>query len=258
MSVAPSSTALLSRAFRSMRTRTRDRPLRVFALALSRSGLEGPPGVARMARDGVDQPDGALFEPGGGARVAEVALDELLECPEGDREAGESEGGAGEALEGDLCPPAGGGERRDPPRDRLLVRLEPCGPAGQEVESRLHDQQRREEGLVHAVAREGIDEPRRVAEHGGAAAREAARRATHRQPVAAQVACGLRVDAVLLAETSEASAEVRRLALVAADADVDVIALREDPAVAAVNDADRDDHRAAIPRVVGVVRFECH
>ena len=51
-------------------------------------------------------------------------------------------------------------------------------------------------------------------------------------------------------------AQARRLALVTADADVDVIALRKDPAVAASHDGELEHHRVREARVVREVRLE--
>src|SRR5438067_3568981 len=252
-SLAPSSTARVSRPFRSMRTRTRDRPRA--ARALAQGGLEVVPGVAGALRDGVDERDRALLEPTGRARVAELSLEQLLDDPEGQREAGKRERRARKAVEGHLRAPAGGRERRDPARHRLLVRLEPRRVAGQHVEGSVGHEPGGEEGLVHAVARERVDEPGRVADHGGGAARETARRPAHRQAVAARTGRRVGIDVVFLAKPAQMLAEARALALVAADADVDVVALRKDPAVATGDDRKPEHHRPGVARLVREVRF---
>src|SRR5207302_329275 len=164
-SVAPSSTARVSRPFKSMRTRTRDRPEGVRALA--QRGLEGAARVAGASRNRVDEPDRALLEAACGARVPEVSLEHLLEDPERDRQARERVGRSRKALEGQLRSPAGSRERRDAARDGLFERLEAgCAP-GEHVERRLGDELRGEKGLVHAVARERVDEPGGVPDHRG-------------------------------------------------------------------------------------------
>src|SRR2546427_6455283 len=122
-SLAPSSTARVSRPFRSMRTRTRDRPKTLRALA--QGGMEGAARVAGSPRDRIDEPDRALLETVRRTRVAEVSLKQLLHDPEGQRQARERERRARKAVEGHLRAPAGGGERRDPARHRLLEGLKP-------------------------------------------------------------------------------------------------------------------------------------
>src|SRR5581483_9189485 len=65
------------------------------------------------------------------------------------------------------------------------------------------------------------------------------------------------VDAPRLAHPAQLGPEPRSLRLVAADADVDVVALREDPAVTAANDRDLEEHpagEALLPRVVRLER----
>ena len=69
-------------------------------------------------------------------------------------------------------------KRRYPPLDRLRVGLEPVGAAREHGERGVGDELRREERLVHPVAREGIDEAGGVADHRGRAAREQAPGAT--------------------------------------------------------------------------------
>src|SRR5205823_3376919 len=87
--------------------------------------------------------------------------------------------------------------------------------------------------LVDPVAGQRVDETGRVADGRLARARETIERAPHRQPVAAHARQRAVVDPVLGAEPRQMLAQPRALALPAADADVDVIALGEDPAIAA-------------------------
>src|SRR5262249_59616601 len=82
-----------------------------------------------------------------------------------------------------------------------------------------------DEGLVHAVSRERVDQPGGVADEKDAAVDRPPRRAPHRQPVAAQVVHHGLVDPNCAAELSQPFSETRPLALPAADADVDVVAL---------------------------------
>ena len=92
---------------------------------------------------------------------------------------------------------------------------------------------RARERLVHAVARERVDEAGGIADGEHPAARDLRARAAHRQPVAAQLGQRLPGDAVTDADVAQVIAQVRALRVPAADADVGVVALREDPAVAA-------------------------
>ena len=189
--------------------------------------------------------------------MPEVSLEHLLEDPERDRQARERVGRSWKALEGQLRSPAGSRERRDAARDGLFERLEAgCAP-GEHVERRLGDELRGEKGLVHTVARERVDEPGGVPDHRGCSACEAARRAAHRQAVAARSARRVDVDAVLVAQAAQMLPQARRLALVAADADVDVVGLGKDPAVAPAHRGDLEHHRPGVTRVVREVGLEC-
>ena len=71
---------------------------------------------------------------------------------------------------------------------------------------------------------------------------------------------GVGVDAVPVAEVAQAGAQGRTHVLPAPDADVDVVPLREDPAVAAGHGAELDQREAAVPllvdRAVRHVAFE--
>src|SRR5205823_9928333 len=71
--------------------------------------------------------------------------------------------------------------------------------------------------------------------------------APQRQPVAAQALDGRRVEPVLRAQPAEMAAQVRPFAEPAADADVDVVALREDPPVPARDLSELDYGATAVP-----------
>src|SRR4051812_7188080 len=101
MSLAPSSTARLSMVFRSIGTRTKDRP-------------QAARPLARCVGDRVDGLHGHLLQAAGGAGVAELAEEHLLHRPPRRREADELERRAGEAVEGPLDAPARVRERGDP------------------------------------------------------------------------------------------------------------------------------------------------
>ena len=92
---------------------------------------------------------------------------------------------------------------------------------------------RAREGLVHAVSRERIDEARGVADRERAAARHLGGRAAHGQAVPADLRERRPGDVVALADAAQVIPQVRALGVPAAHADVRVVALREQPAVAA-------------------------
>src|SRR5581483_1348707 len=115
---------------------------------------------------------------------------------------------------------------------------------------------RRDEGLVHPVARQRIDETGRVADDEGAPPRRHRARPAQGEPVAADVRERRGVDAVLATEAVEVAAQPRPLALPAADAEVHVVALREDPAVAAGERAELDHRDSPVALVEGRVALE--
>src|SRR5439155_6931965 len=82
-----------------------------------------------------------------------------------------------------------------------------------------------------AVAGHRVDQPGRVADEQRALARDPRPRTAHRQPMAAQLPEVGGLQAVRGAEAREVLAQTWPLALPAADADIRVVALREDPAV---------------------------
>ena len=117
------------------------------------------------------------------------------------------------------------------------------------------------EGLVHAVARERIDEPGRVADGERAAVRDLRRGAAHRQPVPAHSRSSAdHAMPCAVADAAQVVAQVRALRIPAADADVRVVALGEDPAVAAGDVAELEQRtcrsHARADRVVGDVGLE--
>src|SRR5262249_56273157 len=82
-------------------------------------------------------------------------------------------------------------------------------------------------------------------EEAGSGARRR-RGAPQRQPVPAQIAPRGLVDPERSAELPKPFAELRPLALPAADADIDMVALWKDPGVTAGNDAELDDCSAGV------------
>ena len=143
--------------------------------------------------------------------------------------------GGGEAA--DLCVEGGFVVRRAPGDDRLGG--EPGG----------------DERLVDPVTRERVDEPGRVADEQHGAAR-GARRPADRQPAALQIDQPRIVDAVLGAQPPQVRAQPRAFGRPAADAVVRVAVLREDPAVAAGDDAELDRRPAGLVRAQRPVPFE--
>ena len=107
---------------------------------------------------------------------------------------------------------------------------------------------------------ERIDESCRIAHEQHAPTGRRCAEPTHRQPVAAQVVEDRGVDVVLLDQAHQVLPQAGAFAAPAADADVRVIALREDPAVAAGNDPELDHRRpgdgVAVEIAVRDVRLE--
>ena len=111
---------------------------------------------------------------------------------------------------------------------------------------RVGREPRRHERLVHPVAGERIDEAGCVADEEDAIACSRCPRRAHREPVAANVGELRRVDAVHACQPVEVRAQPRPLLHPPADAEVRVVALRKDPAVAAGHDAELDPGRALV------------
>ena len=119
-----------------------------------------------------------------------------------------------------------------------------------------------DERLVNAVSREGIDESRRVADEERVPASGRRPETPHRQPVSAQAAKPSWVGAVRPCEPREMSAEPRSLLVPPAHAEVGVVSLRKDPAVAAGDDAELHPRRSGVRSGVELspvrVRLERH
>ena len=120
-------------------------------------------------------------------------------------------------------------------------------------EDRVRGEPRRDERLVHPVAGERVDEPGGVADEQHTTGPGRRPEATHREPVATHLGQRIRVDAVLVREPGEVPAQSRPLAPPPADAEVRVVALREDPPVSAGHHRELD-HRGS--REVAVERLE--
>src|SRR5262249_32918645 len=89
-------------------------------------------------------------------------------------------------------------------------------------------------------------ETRSVADEERSLAGELRRRTAERQSMPAGVRDVRRVDAVFRAEPVQLFAKARPFGFPTADADVDVVAFREDPAVAARQDRELDPHSSAV------------
>src|SRR5581483_9704674 len=230
MSLAPSSTARLSRPFRSTGERS----------ALRAGGFS----------DSVDRADGDLLETPRVAGGSDLAPEDSLDRAPRHRKPGEGEGRARETVEGALRAPAGVCERDDAVFDGDGIRRQVAGQHG------LGGEHPAVESLVHPVARERVDEPGGVPDRQRVAAHERRAGAAHRQSVAARGGRRFRVDAVGLAHATEVHSQARAFARPAAYADVDVVALGEDPAVATWDGRDLEHHRARVAHVVREVRLE--
>src|SRR5262249_31943388 len=92
--------------------------------------------------------------------------------------------------------------------------------------------------LEDAVAGERVGETGRVADEKCRAAAERRARVAHRQPVAARVLERAPLESVPDEQPVEVRTEPRSLRFPGDDADVQMVALREDPAVAAGDDAE--------------------
>ena len=139
-------------------------------------------------------------------------------------------------------------------------------PSGVRIQSVSENRFRCEPGgderLVDAVARERVDEPGRISDEQDAATCGNGSRATHRQPVPANVGQRAQAHSVCVREPPEVIAQPRPFASPPSDPEVRVITLREHPAVAAGYDAKLDNSCArdgsGLELPVRHVRFECH
>src|SRR5215211_626439 len=256
MSVAPASTAVLSSVFRSMAGPGSHRQVQVDSLGGLRSFQPiRAAGVARGAREALDDAerhaDEALRPVGVPARRAKLGLDRTP----GQRKAGDPVGQARKALERELRAPRRGRVRAQCARERRRITVEVA------VENRLGSEARGQKRLVHPVAGQRIDEPGRVADEQGALVRSRRAWLAHREPKAARALEPALGNPVLAAHAREMRAEPRPLAQPAADADVDVVTLREHPGVAARDRAELDQRAATeasrFDRLVRHVALEC-
>ena len=172
-------------------------------------------------------------------RLPVAAHDRLEEAPREVRPR-EPVGQAGEAVEGDLGAPRNALERRERGCEPVRVGGEIARPAVQQVECGFGGQPPADERLVHPVSGERVDESGCVADEQDAPFDRPPRRAAHREPVSPQGAHFGLVDPERGTELLEPLPQPRTLALAAPDADVDMVALRKHPGVAA-----SDDRRSA-------------
>src|SRR4051794_29680609 len=172
--------------------------------------------------------------------MGDVTDHELLEHRPRERQPHDREHGAREAVERLLRAPAG--------RSELIEALVHSEVVGLDVtgEDVLRGELARDESLVDAVSRDRVDDAGCVADDEAASTREPCLATPHRQAVPAQVGQVVQADAVALAEVGEMHAEPRAFRSPPADADVDVIALREDPAVTAWQRGELE-HQSAAP-----------
>src|SRR5437763_1425657 len=186
MSLAPSSTACLSRPFRSTEEGS----------ALRAGGFSYS----------VDRPDGDLLETPRLAGGSDLAPADSLARPPRHRQPGEGDGRARATVEGALRAPARVCERNDAVFDGDGLRRQVAGEHG------LGGECPAVEGLVHPVARERVDETGGVPDRQRVAAHERRAGAAHRQAVAARAGCGFGVDAVRLAHATEVHPQARAFA----------------------------------------------
>ena len=123
----------------------------------------------------------------------------------------------------------------------LLVRKTRRGAAGEELHHRGCGEPTRDEALVHPVARDRIDQARGVPHDEHPLARDPRAGAAQRQTMPAQLLELVGLDPMRRAGALQVLAQLRALALPAADADVRVVALGEAPRVAAWNVGELED-----------------
>ena len=145
-------------------------------------------------------------------------------------------------------------ERRDHaperPANRGVVRLEASGSPCEQVDRGRGGEPCRHERFVHPVTGERVDEAASVADEERSPAREPRVGAPERQAVATNVPESVGTRAMRPAEPLEVRAQRGPLPLPPADAEVEMITLREHPAVAARDRPELEDRRAgmALPR----------
>src|SRR5262249_51740784 len=132
---------------------------------------------------------------------------------------------------------------------RLLVRLQARGTSTEEVKDRRSGEPRRDEALVHAVARDRVDQAGGVADEQWPFGRNPGALVAERQPMPAQLLELGGVEAVGLTGATEVALQLGPLTLPAADADVRVVAFREDPGVASgdVGELEHESAGVALP-----------
>src|SRR5205085_12278258 len=128
--------------------------------------------------------------------------------------------------------------------------LEAVRAAAEQVEDCLRGEPRADERLVHPVAGQRIDETGRIADEDRPALDRGVAGPPERQAMPAQLPHACLGDSELAAVAAQVLAEARTLRLPAADPDVVVVALREDPAVPAGDDPELDQRAAAVAELV--------
>ena len=106
------------------------------------------------------------------AGASEVAEQEPLDGAPDECGAGQPPGGARPPVERLFELPRRPVERAELGVERGAVRRERRGATGQEVEDRRRGEARRDEALVHAVPRDGVDQPGGVPDEERALARD--------------------------------------------------------------------------------------
>ena len=193
-------------------------------------------------------------------RVRHLTLEQSLDHAPDPGDPGDGERRPRKAVERHLRAPRCGCVRVERGGETGLVRGQTLGRAfsGQD---RFGRELGRDERLVDPVAGEWIDEPRGVAHEQRSARRGRRAHAPHRQPVAANPDEPFGREAVRLAQPRQVFADPGAFSRPAPDADVDVVALREEPAVAARYDTELDQReiagRGRIEVSVGRVTLEC-
>src|SRR5256885_3139452 len=224
MSLAPSWTARRSRRLSSIRTPVH-RHARVVSLGGAREGL-----------DGLHRRQSCALRLAG---MGDLAEDQLLEHAPCDGQPHDGEDGSREAVERLLCAPAGRRQRVEPFVDSPLVAGDVAG------DDLLGSELAADERLVDPVAGDGIEHAGRVTDDERAPVGELRPGAPHRQPVPAQIRELVQVDAVVVAQRPEVCAQARPFGAPTADADVDVVAFGEDPAVTARQGRELEHEHAA-------------
>src|SRR5262249_59043284 len=112
-------------------------------------------------------------------------------------------------------------------------RLERGGAPRQEIADRSCSEVRRDEALVHAVARHRVDQPRRVADEQGSLPGDPGVRTAKRKPVPSKVLEVSGLEAVRSTGFAQELPNSGPVHLPRTDADVHVVSFWKDPAVAA-------------------------